>query len=131
MADSPSRHQTRVCWGIDLIGAAAGDIASVTADAAYDTVAFYEAAGAATRRWSCRRPGRRRYRAADHARGPAIARSPTWKRSGGANGRRPRATTGRPAQRTPSSATSPSLAMAFALGVEVVGRLRGAWPAAS
>jgi hypothetical protein len=30
--------------GIDLIGAAAGDAASVTGDAAYDTVAFYEAA---------------------------------------------------------------------------------------
>ena len=35
--------------GIDLIGAAAGDIASVTADAAYDTVAFYEAAERAPR----------------------------------------------------------------------------------
>ena len=32
--------------GIALIGAAAGDIASVTADAAYDSVAFYEAASA-------------------------------------------------------------------------------------
>jgi hypothetical protein len=32
--------------GIDLIGAVAGDIASVTADAAYDTVSFYEAASA-------------------------------------------------------------------------------------
>jgi hypothetical protein len=32
--------------GIDLIGAAAGGVASVTADAAYDTVAFYEAASA-------------------------------------------------------------------------------------
>ena len=32
--------------GIDLIGAVARDIASVTADAAYDTVAFYEAASA-------------------------------------------------------------------------------------
>jgi IS5 family transposase len=32
--------------GADLIGAAAGDVASVTADAAYDTVAFYEAARA-------------------------------------------------------------------------------------
>jgi hypothetical protein len=32
--------------GIDLIGAAAGDIASVTADAAYDAVAFSEAASA-------------------------------------------------------------------------------------
>jgi hypothetical protein len=32
--------------GIDLIGAAVGDIASVTADAAFDTIAFYEAGGA-------------------------------------------------------------------------------------
>ena len=32
--------------GIDLIGAAPGGVTSVTADAAYDTVAFYEAAGA-------------------------------------------------------------------------------------
>jgi hypothetical protein len=32
--------------GIALIGAAAGSIASVTADAAYDTVAFHEAASA-------------------------------------------------------------------------------------
>ncbi|AMY11858.1 hypothetical protein LuPra_05125 [Luteitalea pratensis] len=30
--------------GIDLIGAAVGNVASVTADTAYDTVAFYEAA---------------------------------------------------------------------------------------
>ena len=32
--------------GTDLIGAAAGPVASVTGDAAYDTVAFYEAASA-------------------------------------------------------------------------------------
>jgi hypothetical protein len=32
--------------GIDLIGAVVGDIASVKADAAYDTVALYEAASA-------------------------------------------------------------------------------------
>jgi hypothetical protein len=32
--------------GIELIGAAAGGLASVAADAAYDPVAFYEAAGA-------------------------------------------------------------------------------------
>ena len=32
--------------GIDLIGAAAGDVARVTADAAYGTVAFYQAASA-------------------------------------------------------------------------------------
>ena len=59
--------------GIVLVGAAAGDIASVTADAAYDTVAFYEAGARDTRRSSCRRPGRHGCRAADHARGLAIA----------------------------------------------------------
>ena len=32
--------------GIDLIEAVAGDVARVTADAAYDTIAFYESAGA-------------------------------------------------------------------------------------
>ncbi len=32
--------------GIDLIGAAPGDLASVTGDGAYDTVGFYEAASA-------------------------------------------------------------------------------------
>ena len=32
--------------GVDLIGAAAGPVASVTGDAAYDAVAFYEAASA-------------------------------------------------------------------------------------
>ena len=51
--------------GVALIGAAPGDIASVTADAAYDTVAFYEAASAGraqvvvppiTRRLRSRRP---------------------------------------------------------------------------
>ncbi len=31
---------------IDQIGAAPGDVASVTGDGAYDTVGFYEAAGA-------------------------------------------------------------------------------------
>ncbi len=32
--------------GVELIGATAGDVASVTGDGAYDTVAFYEAASA-------------------------------------------------------------------------------------
>ena len=32
--------------GVDLIEAVAGDVARVTADAAYDTIAFYESAGA-------------------------------------------------------------------------------------
>ena len=112
--------------GIALIGAVAGDIASVTADAAYDTVAFYEAANARHAQGSCRRPGRHGCRAAVHARRLAIARSATWKHSGGANGRRPRATIGRPASRMPSSATSLSLAMAFGLVAVAAGTLRRA-----
>ena len=58
--------------GIALVGAAAGDIASVTADAAYDTVAFYEAASARHAQ-VVGRPGWHGCRAADHARGLAIA----------------------------------------------------------
>ena len=60
--------------GIDLIGTAAGDVASVTGDAAYDTVALYEAASARhaqvvvpptrTAKVSCRGP---RSSAHDHA----------------------------------------------------------------
>ncbi|AMY09350.1 Transposase DDE domain protein [Luteitalea pratensis] len=117
--------------GIDLIGAAAGGIASVTADAAYDTVAFMRPRARDTHRWSCRRSGRQRCRATDHARVCTIARSPTWKRSVGANGRRPRATTGRSASRMPSSATSPSLAMVFGPVVVVAEKSRRAWRAAS
>ena len=59
--------------GIELIAAAAGDLARVTADAAYDTIAVYDAAGergatvvvppARTARVSRRRP---RSRARDH-----------------------------------------------------------------
>ena len=100
--------------GIDLIAVAAGGIASVTADTAHDTVAFYEAAHARTRGWWCRRPERRKCRTADRARVRATARSRTWRRSGAGNGRRPRATIGRLVWRTPSSGTSPSSAMAFA-----------------
>jgi hypothetical protein len=54
--------------GVDLIGAAAGPVASVTGDAAYDAVAFYEAASAGhaqvvapptrTAKVSCRGPRR-------------------------------------------------------------------------
>ena len=40
------RHVDDASTGITLIEAAAGDLGSVTADAAYDTVGFYEAAGA-------------------------------------------------------------------------------------
>ena len=66
--------------GIDLIGAAAGDVASVTADAAYDTVAFYEAASARhaqvvvppTRRQRCRATDPLECaRSRDHRRGSA------------------------------------------------------------
>ncbi len=40
------RHVDDATTGITLIEATAGDLSSVTADAAYDTVGFYEAAGA-------------------------------------------------------------------------------------
>ena len=39
-------HVDDATTGIDLIEAVKGDIASVTADAAYDTIAFYDAASA-------------------------------------------------------------------------------------
>ncbi len=39
-------HVDDATTGIDLIAAVDGDIASVTADAAYDSIAFYDAAGA-------------------------------------------------------------------------------------
>jgi hypothetical protein len=118
---------------IQLIGAAAGDIASVTADAAYETVAFYEAAGARhahvvvppTRTAKASRRGPR-----SDARDPVIGdvetlgrvRSTTWKCSGVANAGKPRATTGKPVWRTRSSVTNPSLEMAFATAADGPGR---------
>ena len=59
--------------GIDLIGAAAGDIASVTADAATTRSPSMRPRARDTRRWSCRRPGRHGCRDVDHARVRAIA----------------------------------------------------------
>ena len=42
----PDAHVDDATTGTDLIEAVVGDIARVTADAAYDTIAFYESAGA-------------------------------------------------------------------------------------
>ncbi len=108
--------------GSDLIGAAAGDVASVTADAAYDRVAFYDAAGARharvvvppTRTAKVSRRGRR-----SSARDRTITEVETlgrreWKKASGYH-RQARV-------ENAFSATSPSLAMAFAPVVEVVGR---------
>jgi len=117
--------------GIDLIGEAADDIASVTADGATTRSPSMRRRARDTRRQSCRRPGRQGCRDVDSARVRAIARSPTWSRSGGGNGRRPLAIIGRPASRTPSSATSPSLVMAFAPGVAMAGTSRRALPVVS
>ncbi|MGV3520504.1 IS5 family transposase [Luteitalea sp.] len=117
--------------GIDLIGAAPADVVSVTADAAYDTVAFYEAAGARhaqvvvpptrTAKVSRRRPR-------SSARDRTITDVATlgrreWQKASGYHRQA--------ASRTPCSASSPSWAMALVIGVEVVGRTRRALPAAS
>ena len=102
--------------GIDLIGAAAGAVASVTGDGAYDTVVFYAAASARDARVVVPPTRTAKCLEADHARVRAIKRSPAWRRSDGANGRRPLATIGRAAWKTPSSGTSPSSGMARSRG---------------
>ena len=100
---------------VKLIDAVDGDISSVTADGAYDTIAIYEAAdvrGAKvvvpptiTAAVSRRRP---RSSLRDHT----IRRV---KQIGRAAGRRSPAIIDRRAPRTPSSGTSPSLATGFVL----------------
>ena len=105
--------------GITLIEAAAGDLGSLTADAAYDTVGFYEAAGArgaavvvpptSTANVS---------RHTDRGRASVIARSWLPKRLHGDSGRRRLATIGRPGWRTPSSGASRSSETAFERAVQ-------------
>ena len=104
--------------GVALIAATDGDVASVTADAAYDTIAVYDAAGergatviippARTTRVSRRRPRS----------GLEITPSPPCKRLGGVGGRRKRATISRLASRTPSTGTSRSSGALFELAVQ-------------
>ena len=103
--------------GIDLIAAVDGDMASVTADAAYDSIAFYDAAGARgaqvvvpptkTARVSRRRPRSsardRTIRMVKGHRTTAVEEG-VW------------STIGRLSWRTPSSGTNRSSALAFERG---------------
>ena len=82
--------------GITLMGAADGTVASVTADPAYDTIAFYDAATDHGVKVVVPPPGRPGYPDVDRAQGRAIARSDGSRRWGGAGGRRRPVTIGRP-----------------------------------
>ena len=100
---------------IELITAVDGGLTSVTGDAAYDTIAFYEMAAARgaivvvppnkTARVSRRRPR-------SSARDRTIKR---MRRSAAVDGRRRLAIIGRPAWRTPFFGTNRSSAVVFAL----------------
>ena len=115
---------------IDLIGAV-GDVASVTGDAAHDTVAFYEAASARdatgivppTRTANVSRRGRR-----SRARDRVITDVETlgwrqWKKVSGYHQQL--------VWKTLSSGTRPSSAVAFARAVRADGRSRQPWPGVS
>ena len=106
---------------LDLLTAVDDPLVRVTADAAYDTVAVYETAGArgATVVVPTGQDGERIW-----AR-PAVARAGSDDHVGedssdGASGRRRQGTIVRAGWRTRSSATRPSSAMVFAPGVGVV-----------
>ena len=94
------------------------DLGSVTADAAYDTVGFYAAAGA--RGTAVVVPKTSSANVARHAQRSSvaeIARSWRSRRWGGDARRRRRVTIGRPAWRTPSAGTSRSSETGFEPGV--------------
>ena len=92
--------------GTDLIGAVEGDVASVTADAAYDTIAFYNSArqrGAKVVVPPVKTAG---CPDADRGRALAIARSGRSRSWAGADGRRRQVIIARPAWSIPSSGTN-------------------------
>ena len=103
---------------IELIEAVDGGVASVTGDAAYDTIAFYDAAGA--RGATVVVPPAKTARVSRRKTAVERSRSHDPEGEGGSDddgGRRHRATIGRPAWRTPSSGTSRSSGIAFARAV--------------
>ncbi len=103
---------------LDLLTAVDGPLVRVTADAAYDTVAVYETAGA--RGATVVIPPARTANVSGHGpRSPARDRTITLvKQLGRASGRRRPGTIIRAGWRTRSSATSPSSEMAFAPEVQ-------------
>jgi IS5 family transposase len=102
---------------IELITAVDGGLTSVTGDAAYDSIAFYDAAGPVARPSWCHRPKPQGYLDRSRGRALAIARFGGCTRSDGDGGRRRLATIGRPVWRTPSSDTSRSSGIAFTRAV--------------
>ena len=104
---------------LDLLTAVEGPLVRITADAAYDTVAVYETATA--RGATVVIPPARTATVSGHGpRSPARDRTITLvKTLGRPSGRRRQGTIVRVGWRTRSSDTSPSSAMAFALGVQL------------
>ena len=126
-----SAHQRHATTGITLIEAVDGALGRVTADAAYDTIGFYEAAGARGATVWFRRRVRPTCLDTDRGRALVIARSWRSRREDGDAGRRRRAIMGRPAWRTRSSDTSRSSETAFERAVRQGGELRSSSRATS
>ena len=112
-------HVDDATTAVDLIPVVDGDIARVTADAAYDTIAVYEAAGA---RGAQVVVPPKRTAAVSRRRPRSLARDRTVKRVQEIGRRRWKKETGYHRQarvwRTSSSGTSPSSERAFARGVQ-------------
>ena len=104
--------------GIDLIETIASSARTVTADAAYDTLAFYETSQH-PRHDRRRAAGGRQPSCPDATRGRALAmgRSERSARLGAVDGRRRSAIIDRPASRTRSSGTSRFSAIDFEVGL--------------
>ena len=109
--------------GVALIEGITGAVASLTADVADDTIAFYAVAAARGARSCCRRPRPPRRWGGDRARGLAIGRLGSLRTSDDDSGRRHPATIGRLARRMLSSGTSRSSGVLFELAVQ-----EGRWP---
>ena len=101
-----------------LIGAVDAAIARVTADGAYDTIAFYETGGCTGRdRCGPTAHDGTSVSDGDHGRALGIKRSRRSSESAAVGGRRRSAIIGRPGWRTPSFGTSRSSAEVFALAL--------------
>jgi hypothetical protein len=117
---------------LDLIDQIEGDIVSITADAAYDTIAIYDAAAARGARVVVP-PIKTATRSRRRSPLPCARARTTMrmKESGAAGGRRNRDTTSRPAWRTPSSDTNRSLVTDCVLDIRSHRKLKHRSPATS
>ena len=117
--------------GITLIEATDGALGRVTADAASETIGFYEAAGARGATVVVPPTGRPTCLDTDRGRALVIARSWRSRREDGDAGSRRRAIMGRPAWRTRFSDTSRSSETAFERAAPQGGGLRSSSRATS